>query len=66
MQQKQQQQHIISLIINTVGLFSNLWVFYCVHYVYPNPYADGFGGHFQVSEALLYHLYTKITDIGIA
>ncbi|KAI9275893.1 FAR-17a/AIG1-like protein [Phascolomyces articulosus] len=36
-----------SILINTVGLGSNLTALYCVHWVYENPYAVGFGGHFQ-------------------
>ncbi|KAI8393881.1 FAR-17a/AIG1-like protein [Radiomyces spectabilis] len=36
-----------SLSINLVGLLSNLYGLYCVNFVYDNPYAVGFGGHFQ-------------------
>ncbi|KAI8088725.1 FAR-17a/AIG1-like protein [Halteromyces radiatus] len=36
-----------SLFLNTIGLVSNLTCLYAVHYVYHNPYANGFGGHFQ-------------------
>ncbi|KAI8138399.1 FAR-17a/AIG1-like protein-domain-containing protein [Fennellomyces sp. T-0311] len=36
-----------SIILNTTGLVSNLIALYCVHWVYENPYAVGFGGHFQ-------------------
>ncbi|KAG2220244.1 hypothetical protein INT45_008785 [Circinella minor] len=48
-QHKKQQSHdhIVSILMNTAGLASNLIALYCVHWVYENPYAVGFGGHFQ-------------------
>ncbi|KAL1934824.1 hypothetical protein VTP01DRAFT_7006 [Rhizomucor pusillus] len=36
-----------SFSISTIGFISNLLALYSVHYVYENPYAVGFGGHFQ-------------------
>ncbi|KAI9499571.1 FAR-17a/AIG1-like protein [Zychaea mexicana] len=41
------KNHTASVLINTIGLASNLSALYCVHWVYENPYAIGFGGHFQ-------------------
>ncbi|ORZ22426.1 FAR-17a/AIG1-like protein [Absidia repens] len=36
-----------SLSLNIIGLLSNLVCLYAVHYWYANPFALGFGGHFQ-------------------
>lgn len=38
-----------SALVNGVGLISNLMALYAANFVYENPYATGFGGHFQVS-----------------
>ncbi|KAI9314819.1 FAR-17a/AIG1-like protein [Dichotomocladium elegans] len=40
-------QHWGSAVLNSVGLVSNSIALYCVNFVYENPYAEGFGGHFQ-------------------
>lgn len=37
-----------SALVNGVGLISNLMALYAANFVYENPYATGFGGHFQV------------------
>ncbi|KAI8074078.1 FAR-17a/AIG1-like protein [Gongronella butleri] len=37
----------ISFTLNTLGLLSNISVLYAVHFLYVNPFAQGFGGHFQ-------------------
>ncbi|KAI8339902.1 FAR-17a/AIG1-like protein [Chlamydoabsidia padenii] len=37
----------LSLVLNTLGLLSNLSCLYVVHYWYANPFAQGFGGQFQ-------------------
>ena len=47
--QPSSHDHIVSILMNTAGLASNLIALYCVHWVYENPYAVGFGGHFQVT-----------------
>ncbi|KAJ8653572.1 hypothetical protein O0I10_010719 [Lichtheimia ornata] len=36
-----------SALVNGVGLISNLMALYAANFVYENPYATGFGGHFQ-------------------
>ncbi|ORX62642.1 hypothetical protein DM01DRAFT_1330770 [Hesseltinella vesiculosa] len=37
----------LSFTLNAFGLVSNLATLYTVHFVYANPFAQGFGGHFQ-------------------
>ncbi|KAG0179341.1 hypothetical protein DFQ29_002231 [Apophysomyces sp. BC1021] len=44
---QQRQSHLPSVLLNTIGFVSNLYGLYCVNFVYDNPYAVGFGGHFQ-------------------
>lgn len=41
-----------SALVNGVGLISNLMALYAANFVYENPYATGFGGHFQVGGGL--------------
>lgn len=42
--------HWGSALVNGIGLISNLMALYAANFVYENPYATGFGGHFQVGE----------------
>ncbi|KAI9010432.1 FAR-17a/AIG1-like protein [Phycomyces nitens] len=36
-----------SLVLNSLGLLSNIYGLYAINYLYVNPYAVAFGGHLQ-------------------
>lgn len=55
--------HWGSALVNGIGLISNLMALYAANFVYENPYATGFGGHFQVGGGLaVYECGMKTTS----